>query len=82
MRFKKPKPITKTPAWARGMRKIGPGMYIDGANAFHFSGKELCEAFDVPHSAENERVARETAVQVIREQFGDLPVTVVDEEDD
>lgn len=70
---------TRTPAWAVGMRKIGPGVYVDSARALHISEREICDHFDVPYSPENSKVIEEVAQEVIREMYGELPTSVIKE---
>lgn len=68
---------THTPAWAKGMQKIGPGIYIDGSS-FHVSEKEICEHMGVPYTEENARIIEEVVPQAIREVFGECPPGQID----
>jgi hypothetical protein len=69
--------MTTTPKWAVGMRKIGPGIYVnEKTRAIHISERELCEHFQVPYNAENIRIIEEAAMKVAREQFPDIKTEV------
>jgi anaerobic selenocysteine-containing dehydrogenase len=71
--------ITHSPAWAKGMRKLGPGIYLDSSGALHFSMGELAESLGVPNTEENARIIQESAEAAIREVFGTgLPTTIVE----
>lgn len=61
--------VTKTPAWATGMRKLGPGIYVTANRELHISEREICEHFGVPWTAENVRVIEETAIETVRKIF-------------
>ncbi len=65
-----PRP-THTPAWAKGMRKLGPGIYIDGQTA-HFDANEVCEAMGVPPTPENLETAEKAAVDAFAEAFPNI----------
>jgi hypothetical protein len=56
------------PAWARGMERVSPGVYLDKDNALHFYAVEMCEAHGYPATRANveilEAVARETMKKV------------------
>ena len=65
----------RTPEWAKGMRKIGPGCYVDAANNMHVSEAEICEAFGVRYCPENSAIIEDVVRQVVREMYGDGPET-------
>jgi hypothetical protein len=69
----------KAPNWAVGMKKIGPGMYVQG-DSMHFYAPELCEELGVPPTPENQRIAQEAARQVIQRSLGNVPITEVDDD--
>jgi hypothetical protein len=74
---KYPKQQTRTPRWAVGMRKLGPGLYFDG-DGLHISEEELCEAMGVPYTPENCAVVESAALTAARAAFGlDLKVNHV-----
>jgi hypothetical protein len=58
--------LTRTPPWAKGMRKLGPGVY-EKDGALHISEGELCEHFGVPYTRENTQIIEEMAQKVVRE---------------
>jgi hypothetical protein len=68
---------TRTPPWAKGMQKLGPGCYVDSRNALHVSEREICEHMNVRYTAENSRIIEEIVQQVIREVFGKVPPTTI-----
>lgn len=70
--------ISRTPKWAVGMRKLGPGAYLD-ADGLHFSTREMCEHFGVPVTEENQRIARETTMRAMREAGLDVEVQEMQE---
>jgi len=43
----KPQPPTRTPAWAKNMRKLSPGVYAQG-DAIHVNGPEICKDLGLP----------------------------------
>jgi len=69
----------RAPRWAVGMKKIGPGLYVEG-ESIHFYTPELCEHLGVPATPENQRVAEEAAREAIQEQLGRILITVVDDD--
>jgi hypothetical protein len=68
---------TRTPVWAKGMRKLAPGVYVDTRNALHVSEREICENFGMPYTKENSRIIEETVEKVLRQVFGKVPQTSV-----
>ena len=66
--------ITKTPAWAVGMRKLMPGVYVKDRE-LHFDIPELCEANGYACNEHNARMVIEAANQAVRASFGDVKVT-------
>lgn len=76
-------PHTRTPDWARGMRKLGPGIYLDSKAVMHVSERELCEHFNVPYTAANVRIIEETLQASIKREFGkEIPTNRVTHEAD
>ena len=70
---------THTPGWAKGMRKLGPGVYVDDKNAVHVSEGEICEYYGVPFTKENSAVIEETVRAALRQIYGkDLPTKIVE----
>jgi len=65
--------ITRTPKWAKGMRKLMPGVYEDASHQLHVSEAEICEHFGVPYTKENSAVIEETVEAALREVFGKVP---------
>lgn len=45
--------LTTTPAWAKGMRKIAAGIYVDRSGNIHLSQAEICQYFGVPPTKAN-----------------------------
>jgi hypothetical protein len=50
---------TRTPPWAKGMRKLGPGIYLDG-NALHFCELEICQDLGVKPTEQAGRIIEQT----------------------
>lgn len=68
------------PKWSVGMRRIGPGIYVsDATRALHFDADELCLALGVPPTPENVKRAEAIAAQVVREHFGNVNITHVED---
>jgi hypothetical protein len=71
--------MSRAPRWAVGMRKLGPGIYVDeAANAVHFSGAELCAHQGVPATRENVEIAEQAARDVTAKYWPGARVKVVD----
>ena len=68
---------TRTPAWAKGMRKLGAGIYVDSNNAMHVSEREICDAMGVMYNRLNSRVIEETVQKALREVYGKVPPTTI-----
>lgn len=59
------------PKWATGMRRFGPGMYIDDeTRAIHLSESEMCEHLGVEANEENVQTILNVMDQIVREQLG------------
>jgi hypothetical protein len=69
--------ITRTPPWAKGMQKIGPGCYVDANNSLHVSEREICDSMGVLYTEQNSRVIEETVQEVLREVFGKVPPATI-----
>jgi hypothetical protein len=70
--------ITRTPPWAKGMRKLGPGVYLDSKKAIHVCEREICDDFGVAYTKENSNIIEETVKEALAEVFGKMPpITVV-----
>ena len=76
----KPKRLSRTPAWSKGMRKLGPGVYVTEDRQIHVSEGEICEHFGVPYTRENQQIIEQVAQELIRKEFGEVPTTIVGEE--
>lgn len=50
---------TTTPPWAVGMRKLGPGVYIDAENVMHVSEGEICQALGISYTDRNSQLVEE-----------------------
>ena len=73
--------VTRTPAWAKGMQKLGPGIYVTPGRELHISESEICEHFGVPYSRANVRMIEESLVEVLRREFHiDTPARFVGDE--
>jgi hypothetical protein len=59
----------RTPKWAVGMQKIGPGVYVDKDRALHLDEAGFAEHLGVPYTRETQRVIQEEATRVFREKF-------------
>ena len=70
---------THTPPWAKGMRKLGPGVYVDNKNEINVSEAEICEYYGMPFTKENSAVIEETVRAALRQVYGkDLPTKIVE----
>lgn len=70
----------RAPKWAVGMRRIGPGMYVDRNDGLHISENEICQKLNVPYTSHNSRIIELAVEEVLREQFGaNIPATVIKE---
>lgn len=70
------------PRWSVGMRKLGPGVYVDEAtNAIHFAGEEICEHLGVPPTRANMEIAERAARDVVAACWPAARVEVVDHVD-
>lgn len=61
-----PRP-THTPAWAKGMRKLASGIYIDGSNAMHICELEICESAGVPYTEAASKIIHQKWSQLMRQ---------------
>jgi hypothetical protein len=52
--------IEAADAWKKGMRRLGPGAYVDGTE-LHLDTVEMCEALGVPATDHNQQIAAEGA---------------------
>ena len=69
----------RAPRWAVGMKKIGPGLYVQ-EGSIHFYTPELYEHLGVPPTPENQRIAEQAAREAIQESLGRVLITVVDDD--
>ena len=70
-----------TPQWAKGMQKIGPGIYVDSDGALHLDNVALCIAHGFPPTQENQAQIQKAAVQIVAEQFPQAKLTAKTEYD-
>ncbi len=70
---------THAPRWAVGMEKLAPGIYVRGIE-LHISEEEICEYSGVPCTEENQAAARRVVLEVLRELWPAIPVTVLTDE--
>lgn len=70
----------KPPAWAVGIRKLGPGVYVQG-DAIHIYAPEICETLGKPLTPENLRAAEEGAIDAIRDAYGFIPAEIITDKD-
>lgn len=64
--------ITHTPAWAVGLRKLAPGVYMDDkTHALHVSEAEVCEHFGMPYTQENAETIVRALAEVALQMWGD-----------
>lgn len=61
------------PKWAKGMRRIGPGIYVNGRE-LHLSHEEIASSLGVPLTPETARLIEETARETVRELLPGVPV--------
>ncbi len=47
------------PAWARGMRRLGPGVYTDGRGSVHVDPPGILASLGLDHTAHSERILAE-----------------------
>ena len=69
---------TRTPAWAVGMRKLMPGVYMRG-HELHLCLPELCEGAGVECNEQNAQVLMDAAREVFRPLEAEGPVEFVEE---
>ena len=74
--------VTKTPAWAVGMRKLMPGIYVDAKRAMHVYELEICESLGVPYTAENSAIIEQAIREAAMEVFGSCPTTKIQDDED
>lgn len=75
-----PPRLTTTPRWAKGMRKIGPGIYADRGGNIHISQAEVCQHFGVPPTQANCDTIVRAWNDAIEKKWGKrVPVTEVEE---
>jgi len=68
-----------TPAWAKNMRKLGPGVYATKDRVIHVSEAEICAHLGVPYTRAHSKII-EQAVRAVVEQ--DCPgITITRHED-
>lgn len=70
---------TRTPAWAKGMEKLGPGIYADKEKALHICEYEVCAHFGVPYTEANAKIVVQATMDALRKQ--DLAPLVAHVED-
>ncbi len=74
--------MQRTPKWATGMQKLGPGIYVDEKRTMHLSESEICEHFGVPYTQENIEVIEAAATAAFREAFPEAPISVFTRHDE
>jgi hypothetical protein len=76
-----PTNTTRTPRWAKGMQKLGPGIYEDASRTLHISEEELCEHYGVAYTQENGAIVEEILKAALSQVFGMVPpITKVEEQ--
>jgi hypothetical protein len=71
------------PRWAVGMRRLMPGVYLDGDCAIHFDLYDLCVANGYAPTAENADLLERVARRALREACGcEIPTTQVEAADE
>jgi len=61
------------PKWAKGMRRLAVGVYVDADHALHLDEAALCQALCVPYTLDNAEIVKRLALAAIREMWGVAP---------
>ena len=69
--------ITRTPAWAKGMQKLMPGVYARGRQ-LHLCLPELCEFAGCEYNEHNVEKLSAAARKVFRQIEAEAPVEFVE----
>jgi hypothetical protein len=69
------------PKWAKGMQKVGPGIYVRGRE-LHVSHEEIAAHLGMPLTADTRALIERCAIDAVREAFPDSPPIEITEVED